>query len=554
MGFLPIAGALLAGALWGMLNRDRRNQQPPDEPEESWGQGSTVGESRYRITATSYIYDGFQAPCNLNQRISSQNPNAAWSAWGKFSALRGRRVGGAGRCGGTTNYEVRVVTTSGAESNALAFTSGDGLRGHSFSAQWEFRNGAVRDSRAPQPAPSPLPLPKPPPPLPLQSPDQEELPDPAAPTAPPLPMIPTVPTPRPSLPPNPEPLPLPAPSPSPSPSPPPAPSIPPATPKPSTPTAPTPSRQPNPVGPQPGRDGRPDPTRNPDGTPVRPEPVPQTDPEVEFFLGVPIGQPSQRPPATPEGTAAELGRLEQKLRIIGSQPGVSGPEAPPPVDLGPIQAQLDLIMGELEEIKNRPDPVFPEIPACPEIPPCPEFPEIPPPVDLGPIQAQLVEVLADLEIIKNRPDPDFPDIPACPEFPEIPPAPDLGPIQEQLEEILSELETIKNRPDPDFPEIPDPPDLGPLEAKVQRLVDEVFREFDGDSYELQPPCDFDSSGDPKEADVATWQAGEGRFLQLARQIDAVALLLQYHKDQRQPTCAKGGRQGEPVTVLFEQVI
>ena len=93
-----------------------------------------------------------------------------------------------------------------------------------------------------------------------------------------------------------------------------------------------------------------------------------------------------------------------------------------------------------------------------------------------------------------------------------------------------------------------------LEAKIQRLVDEVFREFDGDSYELQPPCDFDSSGDPKEADVATWQAGEGKFLQLARQIDALALLIQYHKDQRQPTCAKGGRQGEPVTVLFEQVI
>jgi hypothetical protein len=36
-------------------------------------------------------------------------------------------------------------------------------------------------------------------------------------------------------------------------------------------------------------------------------------------------------------------------------------------------------------------------------------------------------------------------------------------------------------------------------------------------------------------------------------VDALAELLQHHKELRQPTCKRGPVTGTPVTVLFEEV-
>jgi hypothetical protein len=127
-------------------------------------------------------------------------------------------------------------------------------------------------------------------------------------------------------------------------------------------------------------------------------------------------------------------------------------------------------------------------------------------------------------------------------------ASELGRLEQKVERLLR----------PSLSEA-DEVDLGPvlerleqLENKVEQLTEPLRAPFDGDSYELQPPCGRDSGGNPLPPDVAEWQAGEGMFLKLSRQLDALALLLQYSKDQRQPIC-KGRPIGEEVSVNFREV-
>jgi len=137
----------------------------------------------------------------------------------------------------------------------------------------------------PRPVPAPLPLPaQPVPPIP-------------APMAPPrvAPGVP-VPLPEPAQDPTVAPRPMPRPSPAP---------------------ARMPRIAPLPI---PGR------SLLPNGSPA-PEPasLPLPTPawqEVPWPGGPSIGSPAQRPQATPEGIAAELGRLEGKLAAIGASPGL----------------------------------------------------------------------------------------------------------------------------------------------------------------------------------------------------------------------------------------
>jgi len=58
--------------------------------------------------------------------------------------------------------------------------------------------------------------------------------------------------------------------------------------------------------------------------PALPAPTAMTAPwqEVPWPGGPVIGSPAQRPPATPEGIANELGRLESKLAALGGRPGL----------------------------------------------------------------------------------------------------------------------------------------------------------------------------------------------------------------------------------------
>ena len=71
-------------------------------------------------------------------------------------------------------------------------------------------------------------------------------------------------------------------------------------------------------------------------------------------------------------------------------------------------------------------------------------------------------------------------------------------------------------------------------------------------YTLEPVCDFDSQGLPMPAREASWQGGIGEVAELGAKVDALAELLQHHKELRQPICSKLPRRIDPVTVAFEE--
>lgn len=172
-------------------------------------------------------------------------------------------------------------------------------------------------SPTPEPAPAPDPLPAAPPAMPpptrppmappVAPPDTPQTPGPQPPTVPALPG-----TPQPAPPGFPQPVPTPGPTPGPG--------------------------QPSPAPGTPGDASSPGTGRPPevgaDGVQLPiPFPPPVTPPALEDFWGDPIGQPSARPRPTLEGIAAETGKLEQKLRIIGNPNRPAGGVPPNLADL-----------------------------------------------------------------------------------------------------------------------------------------------------------------------------------------------------------------------------
>jgi hypothetical protein len=91
-----------------------------------------------------------------------------------------------------------------------------------------------------------------------------------------------------------------------------------------------------------------------------------------------------------------------------------------------------------------------------------------------------------------------------------------------------------------------------IEFLLERLFPQGPYEFPAGQYELTPVCDRDSEGALLPPRVAPWAAGEGEITEVRRKLDALAALVQHHKDLKQPTCGgRGGGAGGNVTVHFE---
>jgi hypothetical protein len=98
-------------------------------------------------------------------------------------------------------------------------------------------------------------------------------------------------------------------------------------------------------------------------------------------------------------------------------------------------------------------------------------------------------------------------------------------------------------------EPPQFPDLSWLQDLLQLLTS-----IDGPGgYQLQGPCEVGPDGEPVPPRVAEWGASVGLERAVLKRVDALAELLQHHKDLRQPICTPGRAQGQPVTVTFEEV-
>ena len=118
-------------------------------------------------------------------------------------------------------------------------------------------------------------------------------------------------------------------------------------------------------------------------------------------------------------------------------------------------------------------------------------------------------------------------------------------------------------------------ELGRLEGKAEmglgqgqnmgQQLDEILRRLNGDDngggeppepyqfpsgqFELWPVCGSGAGSGEAQPLVAQWPGGVGEVLEVRRMVEALALLIQYHKELRQPVC-KLKPIGESVTVNF----
>jgi hypothetical protein len=91
---------------------------------------------------------------------------------------------------------------------------------------------------------------------------------------------------------------------------------------------------------------------------------------------------------------------------------------------------------------------------------------------------------------------------------------------------------------------------------MQELIDALLEalkppdyNFPAGEYLLRAPCGEASDGAPGPPKAARWSAGAGQFAELRERIDALAELVQHHKDLRQPICHLRA-QGRALVVDF----
>jgi hypothetical protein len=80
----------------------------------------------------------------------------------------------------------------------------------------------------------------------------------------------------------------------------------------------------------------------------------------------------------------------------------------------------------------------------------------------------------------------------------------------------------------------------------------VFFLQQGGQYEISSPCELTEAGDRVPV-VVPFSGALSSFGVLSNKMDAVAELLQAHKDLKQPICKQTPAIGEPVTVQFVQI-
>lgn len=119
------------------------------------------------------------------------------------------------------------------------------------------------------------------------------------------------------------------------------------------------------------------------------------------------------------------------------------------------------------------------------------------------------------------------------------PAPTLEGIASEVGKIEQKVRALLNRPEVSS-------DLTDLLQLLTELFEFLTSLHGSGSYSLVPPCE---DGDPV---VASWDPGIGTLALVNKKMDAIAELIQAHKDMRQPICHVRA-QGQPVTVNFREV-
>jgi hypothetical protein len=85
---------------------------------------------------------------------------------------------------------------------------------------------------------------------------------------------------------------------------------------------------------------------------------------------------------------------------------------------------------------------------------------------------------------------------------------------------------------------------------LQALAEWLLSADPGTTYSIQPPCGTDSNGDPLPPVEVIVPPSIGPDVALIARMDALAMLLDEHKQIRQPICKGATPLGQPVTVTF----
>jgi hypothetical protein len=248
----------------------------------------------------------------------------------------------------------------------------------------------------------------------------------------------------------------------------------------------------------------PEPTTRPDF----PEPEPQTEPLPEPERPRPI-VPVIAPPVPGSVPVAPPGQAP-------STPG-SSPQAPPAV---------------APRTPAYPQPTPTQQPTPTGQPTAPDGSLVPLPLPLPRLTPTDSHVINGTEVPANGPAPTLTGI-----------AQELGRLERKSAQLL----------DPGrAPKAPNRDRLGNLEDWIQPLFEAFFQLFASGAYELSSPCELNEAGERVPV-VVPFGPGLSAIGTLHNKVDALAELLQAHKDLKQPICKQTPAIGEPVTVNFEQV-
>jgi len=254
-----------------------------------------------------------------------------------------------------------------------------------------------------------------------------------------------------------------------------------------------------------------------------------------------------------------------------SSPGLPNPFRPAPEEI-PRPRQIPALPGIAPQPNTtpatKPQTLPQQQPARPTLPTTPGIPQtVPRPVPAPAIPAQPATtprpVPVPIPLLPNfQPAPaPLPPVTQAPAGLEVPwpsadpigqpskrPPPTLTGIATELGKLEQKVAQIGAR-GPGF-DVP-----GLLEAIGNLINDPPEYNYPAGEYTLPPICERDSEGRPLPAKRAQWPSGSGEIAELRAKLDALAKLVRFHKEWKQPICPpeRSMPQGQPVSVTFEQI-
>jgi len=240
------------------------------------------------------------------------------------------------------------------------------------------------------------------------------------------------------------------------------------------------------------------------------------------LVGAPVSTPAYLPATAPAPAVAP----GAPLPLTQPQPQAPG-EVAPPTTATPTAPPATL---PRTPAYPQPTPTQQPTPTGQETAPSGEL--VPLPLPLPTPTSPTAHVINGTQVPANGPAPTLTGI-----------AQELGRLERKSAQMLDPSRA---------PTGPNIDRLGLLAELLGSLVEAVFFLQQGGQYEISSPCELTEAGDRVPV-VVPFSGALSSFGVLSNKMDAVAELLQAHKDLKQPICKQTPAIGEPVTVNFEQV-